>query len=146
VSEWANFLFDFLGHNVKVHIYKTLTSMHILIKASILVGFAPSAPRCLPLTPAPPPHTNLSDPKPPYIPYFLFQLQPLDNHYLRHLVPETPYFLSFLFQLRPLDNHYRRHLIPKTPYFLSLHMALYHIHTFIVYVPAVVFPSPSIFP
>ncbi len=36
---------DFLGHNVKVHIYKTLTMMHILIKASIPVGFAPSAPR-----------------------------------------------------------------------------------------------------
>ncbi len=49
VSEWGNLLFDFLGHNVKVHIYKTLTMMHILIKASILVGFTPSAPLCLPL-------------------------------------------------------------------------------------------------
>ncbi len=59
---WGNFLFDFLGHNVKVHIYKSLTMMHILIKASILVGFAPSAPRCLPLTPTPPPHTIFNVP------------------------------------------------------------------------------------
>jgi hypothetical protein len=57
VSEWGNFLFDFLGHNDKVHTYKSLTMMHILIKASILVGFAPSAHLCLPLT-----HTNLSVP------------------------------------------------------------------------------------
>jgi hypothetical protein len=97
---------------------------HILIKASILVGFTPLAPLCLPLAwimsegrvqcsiasypPPPPPPGHMLTPPPPHqfecpltplLPLFLFQLQPLDNHYRRHLIPETPYFLKIFFIL-----------------------------------------------
>ncbi len=48
----------------------------------------------------------------------------------------------------PLYDHYRTHFLSGTflilkIFFLTLHMALSHIHTFIVYAQSVVFPNPS---
>ncbi len=53
--EWANFLFDFLGHIVKVHKYNTTIMKHILIRLYNIVGFTPTAPLCLPQPRTPPP-------------------------------------------------------------------------------------------
>ena len=88
---------------------KLLTMMHILIKASILVGFTPSAPLCLPLAwimsggrvqcsiasylpprpypnpnPPPPPHL-LECPLTPLLPLF----HSLNSPYCTHLIPNT---------------------------------------------------------
>ena len=142
VSEWGNFLLNFHGQYVRVHKNKTTTSMHILIKgppfsgpdqqillpplggvwprpgSGILVYLPPGLghPRTPPL---PPPHTKMSDP-----------------------IPLTSLIFSFIWPL--LYTLYIRDFSYSEDFvFLTLHMALSHIHTFIVYAQSVVFPNPS---
>jgi hypothetical protein len=93
----------------------------------------------------PPPHTKMSDP----IPLTSLVFIPLDDHcrthldfYILKIFLALHFYFPCVYSFRwPLP--YTHRLFISKRFFLALHMALSHIHTFIVYAQSVIFPNPS---